>query len=183
MTAVELLAEVNRHGGALTQDAGKLRYRGPKRVLTEALRRSMVQHKNELLELVSTSERSEYMLGAWRLTPDGDWYRPKYRTPTTQLIDLPWPLGYGGLPADEVARAEIHNDRLDVHDPVERRLQVLQWMWQHFRDQGDQYMAQQMKDAYHELRHADPSIQALCGLCEYSEIQGRVGVDAGLDIT
>ena len=26
---------------------------------------------------------------------------------------------------------------------MERRLQVLQWMWQHFRDQGEQEMAQE----------------------------------------
>ena len=27
-----------------------------------------------------------------------------------ELIDLPWPMGYGGLPAGEVARAEASND-------------------------------------------------------------------------
>ena len=78
-----------------------------------------------------------------------------------------------GLPPDEVAMAEFQNDRLSVHDPVERRLNVLLWMWQHFRDLEDREMGREMRQAYHELRHADPSIQALCGLCEYSEFQGR----------
>lgn len=85
----------------------------------------------------------------------------------TQLLGLPWPVGYGGLPADEVGRAEAHNDRLGVHDPVARRLNVLSWMRCHFRDRGDVEMAEQMRNAYHELRHADPRVQALCGLCEY----------------
>ena len=42
-----------------------------------------------------------------------------------ELIDLPWPMGYGGLPAGEVARAEASNDRLGVTDPVNRRPQRL----------------------------------------------------------
>lgn len=87
-----------------------------------------------------------------------------------ELVDLPWSIGYGGLPTDQVARAEASNDRLRVTDPVNRRLNVLMWMWSHYRDQGDMAMAGQMREAYHELRHADKSIQALCGLCEFQEL-------------
>ena len=85
----------------------------------------------------------------------------------TDLIDLPWPVGYGGLPADEVARAEATNDRLGATDPVNRRLNV--WMWSHFRDHGDTEMASEMREEYHRLRHAQPAIQELCGLCEYQD--------------
>ena len=85
-----------------------------------------------------------------------------------ELIDLPWPIGYGGLPADEVAKAEDYNARENITDPVDRRLNVLSWMRCYYRDRGDQDMAQEMKEEYHQLRHADPSIQEICGICEYS---------------
>ena len=84
-----------------------------------------------------------------------------------EFIDLPWPLGYGGLPQEEVAKAERDNDRIGMTDKVDRRLNVLSWMRCYFRDRGDVEMAQEMKDTYHELRHADPSIQEICGICEY----------------
>ena len=53
------------------------------------------------------------------------------------LIDLPFPIGYGGLPAVEVARAEASNTRLGITDPVEQRLNVLSWMRGYFHDMGD----------------------------------------------
>jgi hypothetical protein len=93
----------------------------------------------------------------------------EYLQKHTSLMDLPWPIGYGGLPADEVARGEASNDRLGVDDPVARRLNVLMWLWSHYRDQGDVEMASEMRQAYHELRHADKSLIELCGLCEYQD--------------
>ena len=86
----------------------------------------------------------------------------------TELVDLPFPIGYGGLPTEEVARAEANNDRLGIADPVERRLNVLSWMRCYYRELGNVEMDQEMRDSYHELRHADPAIQQLCGLCEYA---------------
>ena len=85
----------------------------------------------------------------------------------TELVDLPFPLGYGGLPVEEVARAEAQNDSLGVTDPVERRLNVLLWLWQHYQALADTVMAKEMRGAYEGLRHADPAIKAICGLCEY----------------
>lgn len=87
----------------------------------------------------------------------------------TDLVDLPWPVGYGGLPVDEVASGEADNDRKGTTDPVERRLNVLNWMRCHYRDIGDTAMADEMRTAYHELRHADREIQEICGICEYTE--------------
>ena len=84
-----------------------------------------------------------------------------------ELLSLPFPLGYGGLPIEEVARAEAQNDRLGVNDPVGRKLNVLMWLWCHFRAQGETHLVSQIRDAYHELRHADPTMKAICGLCEY----------------
>ena len=91
----------------------------------------------------------------------------EYISEHSSSMDLPWPIGYGGLPADEVTKAEKYNDRHDINDPVDRKLNVLSWMWCYYRDRDDLDMAQQMKEEYHQLRHADPSIQEICGICEY----------------
>ena len=91
----------------------------------------------------------------------------EYISERSSPMDLPWPIGYGGLPLDEVTKAEKYNDRQGFIDPVERKLNVLSWMWCYYRDREDLEMAQQMKEEYHQLRHADPSIQDICGICEY----------------
>lgn len=54
-------------------------------------------------------------------------------------------IGYDGLPADEVARTEANNDRLAITDPVNRRLNVLMWMWSHYQEPGDTEMGQEMR--------------------------------------
>lgn len=140
MTAEDVLTESRRLGIVLEAHGSTLRYRAPQGILTPELKDGLRQHKGEVLALLRRR---------------------------TELIDLPWPVGYGGLPAEEVARAEATNDRLGVTDPVDRRLNVMMWLWSHYRDKGDLEMARQMREAYHELRHADPNIQAICGLCEY----------------
>ena len=91
----------------------------------------------------------------------------EYISEHTGLMDLPWPIGYGGLPVNEVTKAESYNDRQGFTDPVDRKLNVLSWMWCYYRDREDLVMALQMKEEYHQLRHADPSIQDICGICEY----------------
>ena len=91
----------------------------------------------------------------------------EYISEHTGSTDMPWPIGYGGLPMDEVTKAENYNDRHRFTDPVDRKLNVLSWMWCYYRDRDDLDMAQQMKEEYHQLRHADPSIQEICGICEY----------------
>ena len=91
----------------------------------------------------------------------------EYISEHSGLMDLPWPIGYGGLPMDEVTKAEKYNDRQGFTDPVDRKLNVLSWMWCYYRDREDMVMALQMKEEYHQLRHADPSIQEICGICEY----------------
>ena len=85
------------------------------------------------------------------------------------LIDLPWPIGYGGLPVDQVTKAEANNDRENITDPVDRRLNVLSWMRCYYRPKDDTGMAEEMKAGYHQLRHSDPAIQRICGICEYAK--------------
>ena len=91
----------------------------------------------------------------------------EYIAEHSSAMDLPWPLGYGGLPNAEVAKAERYNDRQGFTDPVDRKLNVLSWMWCYYRDRDDSEMVLQMKEQYHQLRHADASIQEICGICEY----------------
>lgn len=91
----------------------------------------------------------------------------EYISEHSGLMDLPWPIGHGGLPTDEVAKAENYNDLQGFTDPVERKLNVLSWMGCYYWDRGDMEMAKQMKEEYYQLHHADAAIQEICGICEY----------------
>ena len=53
MTVVELLALLNKQGIALSAEGGELRISAPKGSLTDELRSQLVEHKRELLELLS----------------------------------------------------------------------------------------------------------------------------------
>ena len=46
----------------------------------------------------------------------------------------------------------------EVAKAEDRKLNVLSWLWQHYRASEDTGMAQEMRRAYHELRHADSTI-------------------------
>ena len=56
MNLSDLLAEVNRCGGCLAVEAGKLHYRGPRRGLTPALRHAISQKREELLSTLSRGD-------------------------------------------------------------------------------------------------------------------------------
>ena len=141
MTGVEVLDRLEELGVSATANGGNIQLRPGSRV-PQDLMDEVRAHKAEILSKLQHQ---------------------------AELIDLPFPLGYGGLPADEVARAEASTYRLGIVDPVNRRLNVLVWMRDYYRQLEDVEMAATLRDAYDELRHADPTIQALCGLCEYRE--------------
>src|SRR5919106_6646262 len=84
-------------------------------------------------------------------------------------IDLPFPLGNGGLDSKQVEMAERHNTRLGVVGPVERRLNVLFWLVQFYQESGDTEMASEVKAAYHSLRDASPDVVTLVRIGELSE--------------
>jgi hypothetical protein len=88
----------------------------------------------------------------------------------TDEADLPFPIGNGGLDPAQVEMAERHNTRLGVVDPVERRLNVLFWLMQHYRQIGDTGMAGEVKAAYCSLRDADPDVVRLTCMGEMDEI-------------
>ena len=80
-------------------------------------------------------------------------------------LDVPWPLGFGGLPAKEVLKAEAASDRAGEHDPIYRRLALLEHLWSFFRRRGDRRMAGEMHQAYEELHREDTTIRTLCQIC------------------
>jgi hypothetical protein len=54
----------------------------------------------------------------------------------TELIDLPVPIGYGGLPLAQVEMAEAMMDNWGVHDPILRKYNVLSWVRGYYQDVG-----------------------------------------------
>ncbi len=55
MTAIELLTLLNQQGITLSVDSGDLRISAPKGSITEELRAGLVQHKAELIELLTNA--------------------------------------------------------------------------------------------------------------------------------
>ena len=54
----------------------------------------------------------------------------------TKLIDLPFPIGYGGLPLAQVEMAEAVMDKWGVIDPMLRKYNVLSWVRGYYQDVG-----------------------------------------------
>jgi hypothetical protein len=86
-----------------------------------------------------------------------------------QDVDLLFPIGNGGLDPVQVEMAERSNMRLGVVDPVERRLNVLFWLLQHYQEIVDTGMAAQVKEAYYSLRNANPDVARLVRIGELAE--------------
>jgi hypothetical protein len=57
--------------------------------------------------------------------------------------------------------AERINLRLGVTDPLDSKLSVINWLYQHYRDLGSHEIASQLKQAYAQLREPDPELMAL----------------------
>jgi hypothetical protein len=87
----------------------------------------------------------------------------------TEAGDLPFPLGYGGLDSAEVARAERINLALGMTDPLDSKLSVINWLYQHYRDLGNHETADQLKQAYWQLREPDPGLVELVRIGELDE--------------
>ena|SRR5918996_2588975 len=85
------------------------------------------------------------------------------------FVDLPFPLGNGGLAPVQVEMADRHNTRLGVSDPVQRRLNVLFWLYQHYQESGDLDMAAEVKAAYYSLRDGNPDVVRLARMGEMDE--------------
>ena len=57
----------------------------------------------------------------------------------TELVDLPWPVGYGGLPRAKVEMAETVMNKFGVTDPVKRRYNILASVIVYYQVSGENH--------------------------------------------
>ena len=57
----------------------------------------------------------------------------------TELMDLPFPIGYGGLALAQVEMAEAVMDKWGVTDPILRKYNVLSWVRGYYQDVGENH--------------------------------------------
>lgn len=57
----------------------------------------------------------------------------------TELIELPWPIGYGGLPVGQVEAALAIMNKMDVIDPILRKYNVVAWVRGFYQDRGENH--------------------------------------------
>ena len=57
----------------------------------------------------------------------------------TELMDLPFPIGYGGLPLAQVEMVEAVMDKWGVTDPILRKYNVLAWVRGYFQDREENH--------------------------------------------
>ena len=53
--------------------------------------------------------------------------------------ELPFPIGYGGLPSAQVEAAETVMDKRGVTDPVLRKYNILTWVRGYYQDRGENH--------------------------------------------
>ena len=124
-----------------------IRYRGPEGILTASYVEEIRRHKADLLQELKKAD---------------------------SLCDLPFPIGYGGLPENEVVAALGFQDARGITDPIERKLNVLMWLMSGMVWDGDTgELYQRIKGEYHRLRHSDPTIADPCGICEFGDGDGK----------
>ena len=112
MTATEILAELHQRGVMLEPNGDRLRYSGPKGALTSELREAIAENRTEIIAVLNQ---------------------------TTGLTDLPFPVGYGGLPLAQVQAAEAVMDGLKITDLVLRKHNMLAWVRGYYRDHGENH--------------------------------------------
>ena len=112
MTPLELLAECQQRGITLEPDGGMLRYRAPKGVLTADLKAGLVKCKAGMLALLRDR---------------------------TEDRDLPFPIGYGGLPHAPVEAAEAVMDRRGITDHILRKYNVLSWVRGYYQGRAENH--------------------------------------------
>ena len=57
----------------------------------------------------------------------------------TSSLDLPFPLGYGGLPKAQVEAVGAVNDRFGIRNPAHRKYNVLAWVRGFYQDRGENH--------------------------------------------
>ena len=144
MEALAVIEKAHELGISLRADGGYIYYR-PEEAAPPDFVELLLQNKPQLLRVLPQSDEST-------------------------VFDLPFPIGYGGLPKNEVIAALGFQDARSITDPIERKLNVLMWLMGGMESEGDTgEIYQCIKVEYHKLRHADPTITDECGVCEYVE--------------
>jgi hypothetical protein len=113
MTFNQLLAQLHALDVELKSDGQQLHYKALKGALTPDLRQALHQHKAEILTYLNAKD------------------------PKVFLVDLPFPVGYDGLPRAQVEAAEIVNDKFGIKDPLHRKYNVLSWIRGYYQDRGE----------------------------------------------
>jgi hypothetical protein len=106
-----ILQQARDLGITLRLAGDRLQY-APKSLATEDFVEALRQHKAEVMACLEAEGRE------------------------TSLFDLPFPMGYGGLPKAQVELAELVNDKFGINDPVHRTYNVLSWVRGHYVDLG-----------------------------------------------
>jgi hypothetical protein len=115
MTFNQLLAQLHALDVELKSDGQQLRYKALKGTLTPDLKQALHRHKAEILTYL------------------------KAKDPEVFLLDLPFPVGYDGLPRTQVEAAEVVNDQLGIKDLVHRKYNVLSWVRGYYQDRGENH--------------------------------------------
>jgi len=109
MQATEILTAIQEAGATARIAGDKLSVEPGNRVPAELVP-EIRQHKLEIMELVSIPE-----------------------------TELPFPIGFGGLPAAQVEAAEAVMDKWGITDPVLRKYNVLSWVRGYYQDRGENH--------------------------------------------
>ena len=107
-----LLQKAHDLGARFKVTAGRVRVEGPSPLPSDLMKRLRDQK----------AEVQSYFMG---------------RSDESASLDLPFPIGYGGLPRAQVEAAEAVNNRLGIKHPVIRKYNVLTWVRGYYQDRGE----------------------------------------------
>lgn len=124
MSAPDLIREVQANGGAIWVEGERLELEVPDS-FPETLIEELRDHKAEILAALCHRADS---------------------------ASLPFPIGYGGLPAAQVEAAEAIMDKMGVTDPILRKYNILSWVRGFYQDRGKNHGEHYEKIKAEQLR-------------------------------
>ena len=107
-----LVQQAHSLGACLWVEKRRVKLKGPA-PLPADLMAQLREHKNELLAYLQAEGQRNASL------------------------DLPLPIGYGGLPKAQVEVVEAINDQFGITDPIHRKYNVMVWVLGYYRDRGE----------------------------------------------
>ena len=141
--------------------------------LVDIAKEALLAHREGMAKQIT--EFAEFA----EFTPEGATLQPSEVTirAILQMRELPFPMGYRGLPLDTVVAAEAYSDWRGVTDPIARKKRVLSWVMDHLRNTTPiggamPPLYQQVKDEKHRLIHDECDLEGRpleCGFCNIPE--------------